>query len=72
MTLSNNHLAFKLYILFLLNALSPNFDFIACVEADISIKNLKEKYFQEKACDHIHGFIIRPSFQLIPCQELRK
>ena len=40
--------------------LNMNFNFLACVEVNISSKKLHtKKQFQEKPCDHIHGIIYR-------------
>ena len=70
----------KLYTLPLPNLLRTNFNFLACVEVDISSKKShSRKNFQERPCNHIHDVIYRPylsrgtlnvSYQVIPYQEI--
>ena len=56
----------KLHTVLLPDLLRPNFLFIACVDINISSKELHTKnYFHGKSFNHIHYVICRPR-----CQEV--
>ena len=72
----------KLFIFLLPNLSPPNFNFIACVEDEISSKDLYSRNnFQENSFGHLHDVIYRPhlskgilneSFQTIPYHKICK
>ena len=55
----------KLYIVHLSNLFCSNFNFIACMEVDISTKNKHtRKYFQEKSRENFHDVNYRPHLSI--------